>query len=98
MMGRATRGRPDRPKTALEMLNEGKYRTMDRETVGKTVIDHARLECEQFGEERGMSRMRKHLHWYMKAAGADNRSLPVDRLSTLEGLERLLDRAWQPLR
>jgi tRNA-dihydrouridine synthase B len=98
MMGRATRGRPDRPETALEMLKEGKFRAMDRETVGKTVMEHARLECEQFGEERGMSRMRKHIHWYMKAAGTDNRSLPVDRLSTLEELGKLLDSGWQPIR
>lgn len=91
MMGRATRGRPDRPKTALEMLRDGTFRGMDREALDKTVREHARLECEQFGEERGMSRMRKHLHWYLKAGGADHRSLPVDRLSTLDGLDRLLD-------
>jgi len=95
MMGRATRGRPDRPKTALEILREGKFSPMDRETVGKTVMEHARLECEQFGEVRGMSRMRKHLHWYLKAAGADNRALPVDSLSTFEGLGKLLDTAFQ---
>lgn len=98
MLGRATRGRPDRPRTALEMLKEGNFRAMDRETLGRTVREHARLECERFGEERGMSRMRKHIHWYLKTGGTDNRSLPVDRLSTLDGLERLLDRAWQPPR
>jgi tRNA-dihydrouridine synthase B len=94
MMGRATRGRPDRPRTALEMLKEGRFRAMDRETLGRTVREHARLECAMFGETRGMSRMRKHMHWYLKAAGADKRSLPVDSLSTLEGLGRLLDCAW----
>jgi tRNA-dihydrouridine synthase B len=95
MMGRATRGRPDRPKTAFEMLNEGRFWAMDRETLVKTVREHARLGCGQFGELRGMSRMRKHLHWYLKAAGADYRALPVDSLSTLEELDKLLDRAWQ---
>ena len=98
MMGRATRGRPDRPKTACELLNEGAFKGMDIETLGKTVREHARLECEQFGETRGMSRMRKHMHWYLKAGGADNRSWPVDRLSTLESLDRLLERAWHPPR
>jgi tRNA-dihydrouridine synthase len=68
---------------------------MDRGTLKETVLEHARLECGQFGESRGMSRMRKHLHWYLKAAGADNRLLPVDRLSTLEGLGKLLDGALQ---
>jgi len=92
MMGRATRGRPDRPGTAYGLLSGGKFKAMDRETLGKTVREHARLECDQFGEMRGMSRMRKHLHWYLKAAGADNRSLPVDRLSTLDGLEKLLEK------
>jgi tRNA-dihydrouridine synthase B len=96
MMGRSTRGRPDRPKTACDLLNGGSFTEMDRETLAAMVREHARLECEQFGEERGMSRMRKHLHWYLKAGGADNRSLPVDRLSTLEGLDKLLDRAWKP--
>ena len=96
MMGRATRGRPDRPGTAYGLLSGGKFKAMDRETLVRTVREHARLECEQFGELRGMSRMRKHLHWYLKAGGVDNRNLPVDRLSTLEGLGRLLDRACQP--
>ena len=95
MMGRATRGRPDRPKTAYEMLKNGRFWAMDRETLKETVREHAALECAMFGERRGMSRMRKHLHWYIKAAGADNRSLPVDSLSTLEGLSRLMDRAWK---
>jgi len=93
MMGRSTRGRPDRPKTACDLLNEGTFKGMDIETLGKTVREHARLECGMFGEERGMGRMRKHLHWYLKAGGADNRKLPVDRLSTMEGLDRLLERA-----
>jgi len=92
MLGRSTRGRPDRPRTACELLNGGKFQGMDRETLNGTVREHARLECEQFGEERGMSRMRKHLHWYLKAGGVDNRSLPVDSLSTLEGLDELLER------
>jgi tRNA-dihydrouridine synthase B len=92
MMGRSTRGRPDRPKTACELLNKGRFTGMDRETLAATVREHARLECEQFGEQRGMSRMRKHLHWYLKAAGADNRKWSVDRLSSLADLERVLEK------
>jgi nifR3 family TIM-barrel protein len=90
MMGRATRGRPDRPKTACELLNEGTFKAMDIETLGKTVREHARLECEQFGEERGMSRMRKHLHWYLKAGGLRDGSGQVERVSSLADLDALL--------
>jgi tRNA-dihydrouridine synthase B len=94
MMGRATRGRPDIPSAALELLGKGKPRKMDAGTLKATVLEHASLECGMFGELRGMSRMRKHLHWYLKGAGADNRSLPVDSLSSLDQLARLMERAF----
>ena len=90
MLGSSTRGRPDRPRTACELLNTGRFKGMDIETLGKTVREHARLECEQFGETRGMSRMRKHLHWYLKAGGLRDGSAQVDRVSSLAGLEALL--------
>jgi len=90
MMGRATRGRPDRPGTAYGLLSGGKFKAMDRETLVRTVREHARLECEQFGELRGMSRMRKHLHWYLKAGGLRGGSGQVDGLSSLAGLGALL--------
>ncbi len=90
MMGRATRGRPDRPGTAYGLLSGGKSRAMDRETLGNTVREHARLECDQFGEERGMSRMRKHLHWYLKAGGAAFDRAGVDRLAARADLDKVL--------
>jgi len=98
MLGRATRGRPDMPMTAFGLLKEGKIRRMDAATLRETVLEHASLECDMFGEQRGMRRMRKHLHWYLKAAGADNRSLPVDSVATLEGLGRLMGRAFDASR
>jgi tRNA-dihydrouridine synthase B len=91
MMGRATRGRPDRPKTAYEMLKNGRFWAMERETLKETVREHAALECAMFGEHRGMSRMRKHLHWYLKACGIDYDQRRVDRIATLPDLPVLLD-------
>jgi hypothetical protein len=70
MLGRSTRGRPDRPRTALELLRNGTFRGMCRDDLKRTVREHAALECEQFGEERGIRRMRKHIHWYLKAGGS----------------------------
>jgi len=90
MLGRATRGRPDRPGTSLALLKEGKYRRMRLEELRGTIRDHAALECDMYGEERGMSRMRKHLHWYLKAAGVGYVRTGVDRLATMHDLDGLL--------
>jgi tRNA-dihydrouridine synthase B len=90
MLGRATRGRPDRPRTAHDLLKKGKYHRMGAEELGGTVREHAALERGMFGEERGMSRMRKHLHWYLKAAGVGYDRTGVDRLATVRDLEGLL--------
>jgi len=90
MLGRATRGRPDRPATSFDLLKEGKYHRMSREVLRKTIRDHAAQECELYGEERGMSRIRKHLHWYLKAAGVGYDRTGVDGVASENDLEGLL--------
>jgi tRNA-dihydrouridine synthase B len=91
MLGRSTRGRPDRPGTSFALLEDGKYHPMNREVLKRTIKEHAALECDIFGEKRGMSRMRKHLHWYLKACSIDYDRTHVDRLATLQDLAVLLD-------
>ena len=93
MLGRATRGRPDRPMTCLSFLDKGRCHRMGRDELVRTIHEHAALEVGMFGEHRGMSRMRKHLHWYLKAGGLGHASLSVDHLSTLGELDDLLDAA-----
>ena len=96
MLGRATRGRPDRPATSFALLKDGTYHRMECEAVGKTIREHAALECEQYGEERGMSRIRKHVHWYLKAAGVDFEGKDVDGLGSMMALDSLLDKCANP--
>jgi tRNA-dihydrouridine synthase B len=90
MLGRATRGRPDRPMTCLSLLKAGRYERMSGEELVSAIKEHAVLESELFGEIRGMSRMRKHLHWYMKAARIGYDRTGVDHIATLQDLEDLM--------
>ena len=91
MLGRSTRGRPDRPMTSHSLLKDGRFRRMDTKELSQTIREHATLECEMYGEEPGMKRMRKHLHWYMKSAGLLNDSARIDKMPSLLELDTLLE-------
>jgi tRNA-dihydrouridine synthase B len=93
MIGRASRGRPDIPGTALSLYQDGKFERMDENRLRETIVDHAKMECALLDEDYGMRRMRKHLHWYFKAAGLKYDAGSVDEISSLTALERLLDTA-----
>lgn len=90
MLARATRGRPDLPGCAFSLLETGAFERMDGLTLTDTILEHARLEQEAFGELGGMKRMRKHVIWYMRAAKLDYDGREVYSLSDMAGLERLL--------
>ena len=91
MIGRATRGRPDLPGTAYSLLKNGKYQRMSYETLAETIIDHARLEQELFGEQAGIRRMRKHVHWYFRAAGINCLAKDIYHIETIEELTNLVE-------
>ena len=93
MIGRASRGRPDIPGTSHALYSDGKYQRMSSEKLRETILDHARMECELLDEDRGMRRMRKHLHWYFKAAGLKYDASSVDGLSAQHALKKMLDAA-----
>ena len=91
MIGRATRGRPDLPGTAYSLLKDGEYQRMPLETLAKTIIDHAALEQELFGGQAGIRRMRKHVHWYFRAAGIKCLAKDIYHIETLEELTAIVE-------
>ncbi len=93
MLGRGTRGRPDLPGAALSLFETGSFGRLSHSALFDTVMEHARLEGELFGYLAGMKRMRKHVTWYLKAAGRRFDSHEVYSLETAEGLGGLLERA-----
>ena len=91
MIGRATRGRPDLPGTACSLLEHGEYQRMPLEALASTIIDHAKLEQELFGDQAGIRRMRKHVHWYFRAAGIKCLAKDIYHIETLEELTSLVE-------
>lgn len=91
MLGRSTRGRPDRPATCRSLLRNGVFRRMDTKELFQTIKEHAMLECEMYGEVPGMKRVRKHLHWYMKSASLLNDSRRIDSMHSLLELDAFLE-------
>jgi len=56
-----------------------------------TVLEHARLQCERYGEESGMRKLRKHLPFYFKGeAQWKELRMNLVRVSTFLELEQLL--------
>jgi tRNA-dihydrouridine synthase len=96
MLGRATRGRPDLPGTAFGLLRGGRFERMGKDTLRRTMLDHAGLLCEMLGEVRGMRRFRKHAHWYLRAAGARPDPREAHSLETVAELRALLERCLGP--
>lgn len=92
MLARTIRGRPDLPGTACSFLKNGKFDRMTPKILMATILEHARLEQELFGELGGMKRMRKHVTWYLKAAGLHYNTHEVYALESIEGLEGVLER------
>ncbi len=92
MIGRAARGRPDICGTAYNLLQNGEYQRMENSTLAQTIIDHAEMESQIFGEEQGMRRMRKHVHWYLRAAGIGCKAIEIYSMETQDDLEQLVEK------
>ncbi len=92
MIGRATRGRPDLIGTAFSLLKDGDYQRMSSDTLASTIIGHASLEQELFGEQSGIRRMRKHVHWYFRASGIKCLAKDIYHIETLDELSSLVDK------
>ncbi len=90
MLGRGTRGRPDLPGTSYSYHNSGSFERMSDDLLAATILDHAGLEKEVYGEGAGMKRMRKHALWYLKASGHEYPHRRVYQLATIAELEELL--------
>jgi tRNA-dihydrouridine synthase len=75
------------------LLESGKFKRMSPEQLVATILEHARLENELFGELSGMKRMRKHVTWYLKAAGIAFDSHEIYSLERIRDLEILLGNA-----
>ncbi len=90
MIGRAVRGRPDFIGNAYSLLKNGDYQRMSSDTLATTIIDHAKLEQDLFDERGGIRRMRKHVHWYFRAAGIKCLAKDIYHIETLEELTNLV--------
>jgi nifR3 family TIM-barrel protein len=93
MIGRATRGRPDLPGTAHSLLETGSFKRMSHDQLVRTIHDHAALEAKVYGEMKGILRMRKLVHWYLKAARIPTLKLDINALTTIKELDALVDNA-----
>jgi tRNA-dihydrouridine synthase B len=91
MLGRATRGRPDLPGTAFSLHETGEFKRMTPIILSETILAHARMEMELFGELAGMRRMRKHITWYFKAAGIHYNTHEIYALESIQALENVLE-------
>lgn len=91
LVARGALGAPWLLRQIEEMLEFGEVRTaIDEETRDRTILDHARLMLERYGE-RGIVLMRKHLNWYFKAAPGVKELRPrLMKVSTLTELEETL--------
>ena len=92
MLGRAIRGRPDIVGTAFDLLKNGKFERMSRDVLKNTIEKHAGLEVRMRGEDAGMRFFRKHIVWYLKAAGLRYSNEEVGHISTLAELVSLLEK------
>ena len=90
MIGRATRGRPDLPGTAFDLLEGRKPKMLSGDVLATAILDHAKLLAREHGEHRGICRMRKHAHWYLAAAGAKFVKDKVHLIETVAELEEFL--------
>ncbi len=67
LVARGALGNPWILKQIEELLRDGKISTViDEETRVRTVLDHVKLMIARYGEERGVTLMRKHFAWYFK--------------------------------
>lgn len=85
LIARGALGNPWILKQIEEILRDGVVTTViDRETRVRAVIDHTKLMIARWGEERGVTLMRKHYAWYFKG-GADSKELRM-RLNQAKSL------------
>ena len=91
LIGRGLLGNPWFAEQVETFLTTGeRVATPDWNVRVATVLEHARLQIDFFGE-RGLVKLRKHLPWYFKGTKAEKqlKSILV-RISTLQELEQAL--------
>lgn len=92
LIARGALGNPWILKQIEELLKDGKVSTViDDETRVRAVIDHTRLMIARWGEERGVTLMRKHYAWYFKGGqrGKDIR-MRLNQAASLAEVEEIL--------
>ncbi len=92
LIARGALGNPWILKQIEEILKDGKVSTrIDHETRIRTVIDHTKLMIGRWGEERGVTLMRKHYAWYFKGGpGSKETRQRLNRASALSEVETIL--------
>jgi tRNA-dihydrouridine synthase len=58
------------------------------ETRVRTVLDHTKLMIARYGEERGVTLMRKHFAWYFKGEpNSKDIRMQLNQATSLRGVE-----------
>lgn len=96
LIARGALGNPWILKQIEELLKDGKVSTeIDEAARVRTVIDHTKLMIARWGEERGVTLMRKHYAWYFKGGpGSKELRLRLNQAKSLAEVEGIL--ALQP--
>ena len=94
MIGRGARGNPWIFRRLAAFYKTGKDPgPADTEEILQMLMRHAGMECAYKGEETAMREMRKQAAWYTAGLRHSARlRASVNEVTTLEGLERLLNR------
>lgn len=92
LIARGALGNPWILKQIEEVLKDGKVSTeIDHETRVRTVIDHTKLMIARWGEERGVTLMRKHYAWYFKGGpGCKEIRMALNQAKSLAEVETIL--------
>lgn len=92
LIARGALGNPWILKQIEEVLQDGQVSTIiDWETRVRTVIDHTKLMIARWGEERGVTLMRKHYAWYFKGGpGCKEIRMALNQAKSLQEVEGIL--------
>lgn len=96
LVGRAAEGNPFIFEEILAGIEGREYTKPDKETVCKTIIEHADLQLKYKGEYLGIREMRKHLSWYIKGfEGACALRRQINEMESMDELKAVVEALYK---
>ena len=95
MLARGIQGNPWLIRDSLKLLEDrpARIEPSDAGEIRELAMEHARLNVEHFGDDRGIRDFRKHLMWYLKGKIPKQRKSLISRVRTLEEVGSFLEEA-----